>query len=775
MPSVSITTPWITLNPGWFRPGSAWSSLSGSYVGQMRSYDFDRVGMGFPFDLATTIVIGSTVNTALLTLYPTSTGTLSFKIKAELAGSPGAMANLADYISRRGLTTVPSVVDTGLVTVALVTKTSKTWTSGTPIAYDVVALIQELVTAFAVTKVFIFVDNHDDVGAIDRFASVNTFTGQAKLDIDWTPPVVPTVASVTPNTGRQEDVIPNVALVGTNFIGATAVSFGAGISVTGFSVVDDSHILADLDISAGASPGVRTVSVTSPGGTGSLVGGFTVLTACPSVTSVAASAITTDAATLNGAVTVINDTVITEEGWVYGNISRGDPGDVAPAASGYGAWVTIPGSFGIGGFSGGVGSLTPATTYYFRAVAKNDKGSGHYAYGAELQVHTLYPGSVAPVTVASPTLGGDDHWRGSRHSCYCPSNKTWYSWMIDGTRLVAYKSTDKTTWVSAGNIDDGTGWGLVYFDGFFDGTFLHFTYSTDDVAGSPLFYRRAAPQPGGGLALSAEQTVYYDLWCLCANLQIAVDSGGYPWIAALHVDTTGGIQPFPRLPRIWKSSAKNGTWANAAGFPYDPGIITTLGGNSHVFLVPLTSGKMFAIYEDQHGQEWNGATWEAEEHLATSFAGSWASAVGIGDNVELAYRSGVTVCHRTRTYGVGWGAETTLLGAGAGVDTHPFLAKGLYGSLAVFWLSIPLTDHLYAIKRLKGVWGSVIDWLTDPVLIPYALAASYSPDKDGNALVVWPLTPSNDFRFAYFLICPPVLELPKSCILRVPRVQSIRT
>lgn len=98
------------------------------------------------------------------------------------------------------------------------------------------------------------------------------------------PPPAPTVTSVTPNTGTRGQTLSPV-ITGTNFTGASAVSFGAGITVNSYTVNSATQITADITIAADATPGARDVSVTTPGGTGTLNNGFTVIQQTQSVTT----------------------------------------------------------------------------------------------------------------------------------------------------------------------------------------------------------------------------------------------------------------------------------------------------------------------------------------------------------------------------------------------------------------------------------------------------------------------------------------------------------
>jgi hypothetical protein len=87
--------------------------------------------------------------------------------------------------------------------------------------------------------------------------------------------LAPTIAAVNPGQGTQGESLTAI-ITGTNLTGATGVSFGAGIIVTGFTVNSSTQITAGISIASDAAVGSRTVSVSTQGGTGSLDNGFTV-------------------------------------------------------------------------------------------------------------------------------------------------------------------------------------------------------------------------------------------------------------------------------------------------------------------------------------------------------------------------------------------------------------------------------------------------------------------------------------------------------------------
>src|SRR5205085_12574501 len=74
-----------------------------------------------------------------------------------------------------------------------------------------------------------------------------------------------TVASASPATGYQGQTL-DVTVTGTNFageLGASDVSFGAGITVNSLSSITATTFVANITITGGASTGARDVIVTN--------------------------------------------------------------------------------------------------------------------------------------------------------------------------------------------------------------------------------------------------------------------------------------------------------------------------------------------------------------------------------------------------------------------------------------------------------------------------------------------------------------------------------
>jgi len=85
---------------------------------------------------------------------------------------------------------------------------------------------------------------------------------------------VPTITSVMPSHGYQGQYL-EVSITGTHLIGASSVYFGSGVFVSEVTFESDTEIKAMINISFSATPGVRDITITTPGGT-SNEGAFTV-------------------------------------------------------------------------------------------------------------------------------------------------------------------------------------------------------------------------------------------------------------------------------------------------------------------------------------------------------------------------------------------------------------------------------------------------------------------------------------------------------------------
>jgi hypothetical protein len=131
-----------------------------------------------------------------------------------------------------------------------------------------------------------------------RAVSVTTPIGTTNtVQFTVTAATVPTLASISPTSGARGTTVP-VTLTGTNLNGATAVTIsGGGVACTLSGTPTATTVNASCVITAGAGMTTRNVSVTTPSGTATLTGSFT-------VTGPTVSAITPTSGTHNTSVGV---------------------------------------------------------------------------------------------------------------------------------------------------------------------------------------------------------------------------------------------------------------------------------------------------------------------------------------------------------------------------------------------------------------------------------------------------------------------------------------
>jgi len=110
----------------------------------------------------------------------------------------------------------------------------------------------------------------------ERTVTLTAAGGSASLSDDFTVAVPPpALEGIDVAAGRQKQTI-DVVLTGADLDGATAVSFGDGITVNSIVAESPTEIRVSMTIDKDAEPGLRDVSVTTPGGTTSLPEAFEV-------------------------------------------------------------------------------------------------------------------------------------------------------------------------------------------------------------------------------------------------------------------------------------------------------------------------------------------------------------------------------------------------------------------------------------------------------------------------------------------------------------------
>jgi hypothetical protein len=95
---------------------------------------------------------------------------------------------------------------------------------------------------------------------------------------------VPAIHAIDPDRWMQGKSV-FIWIYGANLSTVTGVSFGEGITVNGFRPYD-TMMYVDIALAGNAVTGARNVIVTNPAGVATLVGGFTVLSGAPVITSI---------------------------------------------------------------------------------------------------------------------------------------------------------------------------------------------------------------------------------------------------------------------------------------------------------------------------------------------------------------------------------------------------------------------------------------------------------------------------------------------------------
>ena len=349
---------------------------------------------------------------------------------------------------------------------------------------------------------------------------------------------------------------------------------------------------------------------------------------------------------------------------------------------------------------------TDISSYSVSTSAQGRKADIYFSIG------TVAAGSV--LTVDPSVVGTSTSSYATREpfqrKCFYANGRFWVFYS-DGTNMVYSTSTDGSTWTSATTVRAAAA-GYT-FSVWFDGTYLHYAYA----AASSIYYRRGAPNSDGTITWSAAEQTVSTTYNKADYPMVSVDSNGYVWIG--YRDYTGTYY----YPYVIKSGNNNGTWGTTpTGFPYQ--LSTTSSDAWRVSIIPLTSGKMLAVYASYNGdtlkvRRWDGSTWGSE--VATTSAvyfGQYHSAVAQGDDVHLTFlkQYPYNILYVKYTYSSNsLGSETTLQ-AGTTSSSAPVISiNSSTNDLYVFWAGYPTANHIYYRKYTAstGTWETGVDWIAE--------------------------------------------------------------
>jgi hypothetical protein len=314
------------------------------------------------------------------------------------------------------------------------------------------------------------------------------------------------------------------------------------------------------------------------------------------------------------------------------------------------------------------------------------------------------PVAPPPSTVGTSTWGMATAYSYQRKTFY--ANGRYWVFYTDGTNLVYKTSLDGITWSDA-TIVRVCAYG-EYFSIWFDGTYFHYAY-----AELQLYYRRGTPNSDGSITWSADEQTVSTTYNKAYYPFVSVDTSGYVWIG--YIDYGAAYHPY-----VIKSGNNDGTWgATPAGFPY---LLTAVTGAFTVQVIPLTAGKMLAVYNKFQtpvkSKCWDGSSWGTEQSITSSTQDDYAySAVAQGDDVHLVFLkvTSYDIIYVKYTYDSdSWGAEATVQ-ASATEDSYPSLSiNTANNNLYCFWISSPTDNHVYYKKRAGITWDSdPTDWIDE--------------------------------------------------------------
>ena len=330
--------------------------------------------------------------------------------------------------------------------------------------------------------------------------------------------------------------------------------------------------------------------------------------------------------------------------------------------------------------------------------------------------------------------------------------------------MVYRTSTDGLNWISPETVRSARHGN--YFSIWFDGTYLHYAY-TSSVTNTPLYYRRGTPNSDGSITWSAIQTAVAGTPDIRYSYPfVSVDSAGHAWIGCGYVDVT---TPWIYTPYVTKSSTTTGIWATDAGFPHSFPSMSAFG---LISIIPLTANNMLAIYVYDTNKKvraclWNGTTWGIEVSTSNKIQDLlYFSAVAEGNDVHLVFKnSNDDLIYSKYDYATNsFIAEKNLL-AGMASYSAPVLSIDEDNNLYVFWGAYPVLHTIYYMiyTAENDKWGPTVKWKREEYLFPDSLTCFYKQYSNyiGLAYTTKPYPGPYDIKFNYITLPPAPEPTPK--------------
>ena len=222
-------------------------------------------------------VTGATAATAQIVVNPAATPglrTVSAQTGAEIASFTNGFSVVAPFIIT-SITPNSAQVGQQNLTVAVVGQTTHFVQNTSVLDLGAGVTINSLTVTDATHLTAVISVAANAIVAV-RDVAVTTGSEFALLRAGFTVTGPPSISSISPNNGQLGQTNVPVTIVGqnTHFTNASVVDLGAGVTVSGVTATNATHISAQITIAANATPGFRTLTVTTGTEVVTLANGF---------------------------------------------------------------------------------------------------------------------------------------------------------------------------------------------------------------------------------------------------------------------------------------------------------------------------------------------------------------------------------------------------------------------------------------------------------------------------------------------------------------------
>jgi hypothetical protein len=337
---------------------------------------------------------------------------------------------------------------------------------------------------------------------------------------------------------------------------------------------------------------------------------------------------------------------------------------------------------------------------------------------------------------------------GFQKKCFY-ANGRWWVFYYDGSNFGWRTSTDGTTWSSF------TSYGAYSphrIDIWYDEANNKICLARCQGSTANIYYRQGTANADGTITWdSAEVLITINAGY---DVKVCKDSNGYPWVTYQH-----NVTNYP-MRAVKATTTTGSSW----GTPLT--LWTQASGSIDILIIPLTSGKMFAISNlfgsvlqsrlnttgNNVIEDWATAV---SATTSTSDACSHFDAVADGDDVHLVFCkvTSFDILYVKYTYGTGWGSEETVESATVS-QYHPVITFKSTNKVRVYYL-LSQTTIKYR-DRDTGSWQTAVIISSSESTIT-CVCSSYQEFSD-KICVIWKNLAASPFdvKFeGYTLAAPP--------------------